>query len=185
MKRLITTVLAGVLGAVMAVPAFANESPVITTPMEPFSEADISLIFEADAEPMQLATLSPQEMKETEGAVIWNGIIGGGAGLGTYLYNTPRDQWSLGGAAWNTAVGVASGYGVGSLVKVIGPYSSGGWGVAVNKGFSNPFTLQSNAQQAARFNFNGFTPTTVHHRLNGTGFNQHSTYGNFFGNLFR
>ena len=100
--------------------------------------------------------------------------------MGAIYNSTPRDQWSWGGAAWNTGVGVATSYGAASLVKVIGPYTSGGWGVAVNRGFSNPFTLQSNAQQAARFNFSGFSPTTVHHRLNGTGFNQHSTYSSFF-----
>jgi hypothetical protein len=132
---------------------------------------------------MQLAALSEQEMRETEGAIIWNGIIGGAIGLGTYAYNNWGNM-TWGGALGSTALGVASGYGVGSLVKVIGPYSSGGWGIAVNRTFSNPFTLQSNAQQAVRFNFKGFSPTTVHHRLNGTGFNKHSTYSSFFRNLF-
>ena len=166
--------LAVVLSTAFATTAMANEMPETGL-------IDAQQVFHMeDAQPMQLAMLSEQEMRETEGAIIWNGIIGGGVGLGTYLMDTPRDQWSLGGAALSTGIGVASGYGLGSLVKVIGPYSSGGWGIAVNRGFSNPFTLQSNAQQAVRFNFNGVTPTTVHHRLNGTGFNQHSTYGSFF-----
>lgn len=167
------------LGVAMSFPAFANEGQGEMMPLAQDATADVGLIFETDAKPMQLAALSPQEMKETEGAFIWNGVIGGGIGLGTYAYNNWGNM-TWGGALGSTALGVASGYGVGSLVKVIGPYSSGGWGVAVNRGFSNPFTLQSNAQQAVRFNFNGFTPTTVHHRLNGTGFNRHSTYSSFF-----
>lgn len=178
MTTLKQSLLASILSASLAIPAFANDAPV-ATPLLQFTAADTQMLFEQDAKPMQLAALSQQEMKETEGAFIWNGIIGGAIGLGTYAYNNWGNM-TVGGALGSTALGVASGYGVGSLVKVIGPYSSGGWGIAVNRGFSNPFTLQSNAQQAVRFNFNGVTPTTVHHRLNGTGFNRHSTYGSFF-----
>ena len=175
--KLKSTVIAGMLAASMAAPAFANET--VAAPLPQLTMQDAQTLFEQDANPMQLAALSSQEMKETEGAFIWNGVIGGAIGLGSYAYsNWGNMTW--GGALGHTALGVASGYGVGSLVKVVGPYSSGGWGVAVNRGFSNPFTLQSNAQQAARFNFSGITPTTVHHRLNGTGFNRHSTYGSFF-----
>ena len=71
MNRLKTTILAGALSATMAIPAFANESPSLSAPLPQFSAADASLIFEADAKPMQLAALSQQEMKETEGAIFW------------------------------------------------------------------------------------------------------------------
>lgn len=69
MKFLKTTLLAGALSLSMAMPAFANESQSAVAPIEPFSAADVSLVFEENAKPMQLAALSPQEMKETEGAV--------------------------------------------------------------------------------------------------------------------
>ncbi|WP_250961317.1 hypothetical protein [Serpentinimonas maccroryi] len=36
-----------------------------------FSQADIATLFEPSAAPLQLAALSEQEMRETEGAVIW------------------------------------------------------------------------------------------------------------------
>nr|VFJ95196.1 MAG: hypothetical protein BECKLFY1418A_GA0070994_104719 [Candidatus Kentron sp. LFY] len=204
MKKLKITIIAGALSMMVAMPALANNTSIspLAAPAQ-FMEADIESLFEQDAgsvqsvspvelaaddmealfeegaEPMELAMLSPEEMQETEGAIIWNGVIGGGIGLGWYLITTPSNQWSLGGAALNTAIGVATSYGAGSLVKVIGPYKSGGWGIAVNKGLYNPFTLQKNAQQAARFNFRGVKPTTTHHRFNGTGFNKHSTYRSF------
>lgn len=181
--KLKSTLFAGVLAASLAVPAFANDAVPSVDALPQFTAADTQMLFEQDAMPMQLAALSPQEMRETEGSFIWNGVIGGAIGLGTYAYNNWGNM-TWGGALGSTALGVVSGYGVGSLVKVIGPYSSGGWGVAVNRGLSNPFRLQSNARQAVRFNFNGFKPTTVHHRLNGTGFNRHSTYSNFFRSLF-
>ena len=57
----------------MALPAFANEAPIIA-PMPQFSVADTSLIFEADAKPMQLAALSQLEMKETKGAWVQFGL---------------------------------------------------------------------------------------------------------------
>jgi hypothetical protein len=77
--------LAATLSAAMVLPALANESLSLTAPLPQFSAADTSLIFEADAKPMELAALSQQEMKETEGAVIW--FYYGGAML---LANAPR-----------------------------------------------------------------------------------------------
>nr|VFJ93540.1 MAG: hypothetical protein BECKLFY1418B_GA0070995_104714 [Candidatus Kentron sp. LFY] len=179
MKKLKITIIAWALSMMVAMPALASNTS-ISRGAAQFTETDMQSLFEQDAKSVQLAALSPEEMQETEGAIIWNGVIGGGIGLGWYLITTPSNQWSLGGAALNTAIGVATSYGAGSLVKVIGPYKSGGWGIAVNKGLYNPFTLQKNAQQAARFNFRGVKPTTTHHRFNGTGFNKHSTYRSFF-----
>lgn len=81
MKRIL---LAATLSAAMVLPALANESQSLTAPLPQFSAADASLNFEADAKPMELAALSPVEMKETEGAVIW--FYYGGAML---LANAP------------------------------------------------------------------------------------------------
>lgn len=63
-----STLFAGVLAASLAVPAFANDETV-AAPMPQFTAADTQILFEQDAMPMQLAALSQQEMKETEGAV--------------------------------------------------------------------------------------------------------------------
>lgn len=62
-----STFFAGVLAASLAVPAFANDTPE-ATPLPQFTAADTQMLFEQDAMPMQLAVLSQQEMKETEGA---------------------------------------------------------------------------------------------------------------------
>jgi hypothetical protein len=67
MKFFKTTLLAGVLSINMAAPVFANQAP-ITEPIQQFTAADTQSLFEQDAKPMQLAPLSAQEMKETEGA---------------------------------------------------------------------------------------------------------------------
>ena len=68
MKFFKTTFLAGVLSINMAAPVFANQAP-ITEPIQQFTAADTQSLFEQDAKPMQLAPLSAQEMKETEGAL--------------------------------------------------------------------------------------------------------------------
>lgn len=64
--KLKSTLFTGVLAASLSVPAFANEGTV-ATPLPQFTAADTQMLFEQDAKPMQLAVLSQQEMKETEG----------------------------------------------------------------------------------------------------------------------
>ncbi len=66
--KLKSTLFAGVLAASLAVPAFANEGTV-AAPLPQFTATETQMLFEQDAKPMQLAALSQQEMKETEGAV--------------------------------------------------------------------------------------------------------------------
>ena len=81
-----STLFAGMLAASLTVPAFANNSAE-APPLPKFTAQDTQILFEQDANPMQLAALSSQEMKETEGAFIWNGVIGGAIGLGSYAYS--------------------------------------------------------------------------------------------------
>jgi hypothetical protein len=68
--KLKSTLFAAVLTASLVAPAFANEEAV-AAPLPQFTAADTQMLFEQDAAPMQLAALSPQEMKETEGAALW------------------------------------------------------------------------------------------------------------------
>lgn len=60
--------------SLMAVQAQATEvqaqSPQ-AVPVATFSQADINTMFEQAGQPMQLAALSGQEMKDTEGAWFW------------------------------------------------------------------------------------------------------------------
>ena len=92
------------------------------------------MIFEADAEPMQLAALSPQEMKETEGAIWYNaasggwGALSGGVGYATSTWAS-GSQWSwpafggsvaggaVGGIFFNPALGATVGAGVGGAIS--------------------------------------------------------------------
>ena len=91
--------------------AYAGESAVKMTPLSPqlsaFSQDDINSMFEASGKPMQLAALSTQEMKDTEGA--WGpvgAIIGGLGGLGGYTLNAmiSGSRWSPGAALTSTAL---------------------------------------------------------------------------------
>ena len=111
---------AGVLAASLALPALANEGALVA-PVPEFTAADTQQLFEQDARPMQLAALSADEMRETEGA-FWNFAIGGGLGLGMYtaqswFFNQPM-TWRGAGVA--VAAGALTG-GVGSaLVRASG-----------------------------------------------------------------
>lgn len=164
------------LAVALSVGSVAQAAPVASV----LTGDEMAFAFAAPVAADGVQVLSQGEMQATEGAIVWNGVIGGSVGLGSYLLTTPQNQWNLQDAAIETGIGIVTSYGAGSLIKVVGPYKSGGWGIAVNKSPSNPFTLQKNSEQAVRFNFDGIKPTTVHHRLNGTGFNRHSTYQNFF-----
>ena len=82
--KLKSTLFAGVLVASLAAPAFANDAPLVE-PLPQFSAAETQMLLEQEAMPMQLATLSQQEMKDTEGA--WWPVYMGGSFV---LYNAPR-----------------------------------------------------------------------------------------------
>lgn len=67
---------------------------------------DMQAAFQQDAQPMQMAALSGQEMKETEGAWI-NWAIAGGIGgvMNTAIYVGSTPNWTYGGAAYSFAAG--------------------------------------------------------------------------------
>lgn len=122
MKFFKTTLLAGVLSINMAAPVFANQAP-ITEPIQPFTAADTQSLFEQDAKPMQLAELSQQEMKETEGAWVQFGI-GGALGAAGYGWGVYRGNY-----AWNTRnfIGnVGTGALIGGTFGAAGAIASGG-----------------------------------------------------------
>lgn len=119
MRYLKITVLAGVLGAVVGMPVFADESPVMTKSVwanneeailsAPVFEAnELSAAFEQSAEPMQMLALSEQEMKDTEGAWIpvWAGVVGGGFNA----YNTYSNGGSWGPVAYSFGTGFSGGF---------------------------------------------------------------------------
>lgn len=86
---------------------------------------DLNFAFEQTAQPLQMATLSEQEMKETEGAFInfFAGAVGGGAvGAGIYAYNNWQNNrpitWQ--GLAYSAGTGALVGAGGAALIARAG-----------------------------------------------------------------
>ena len=109
----------GVLAASLAVPVLANEGALVA-PVPEFTAADTQQLFEQDARPMQLAALSAQEMKETEGALApWvAGGLGGGAWQGAnYAWGAyqSRHAWNTRDFIGNIGSGALIGAGAGQL----------------------------------------------------------------------
>ncbi len=102
----------------------------------------------------EMALLSDQEMKETEGAWL-NFAIGGAIGLGSYAYNNWGNM-TWGGALGSTALGALGGYGAGVAgLRVLGIYkNTGGFGVSLGRpGIWNPSRWYGNKNQFGRIDF--------------------------------
>ncbi len=88
-----------------------------------FTDADISVLFEVSDQPMQLAALSEQEMRETEGAW-WPVVYRVGGGLAG-MYGAGYGYLAGGGRSPSGFLGsVAAGFGSGLWSPVTG-YRSG------------------------------------------------------------
>lgn len=88
-----------------------------------FSQADIHSMFDQAGKPMQLAALSGQEMKDTEGAFGWWGAAFGGLGgfSGFFLNNRiSGHDWSWANAGVATFRGALSGATAGPVGVVWG-----------------------------------------------------------------
>lgn len=96
-----------------------------------FSQSDIHAMFDQLGRPLEIAALSQQEMKETEGAWgLWGGIIGGVGGLGGYSLNTyiSGSPWSWSSAIYSTGAGAYYGATSGPVGVVWGFNSAIGTG---------------------------------------------------------
>lgn len=90
-----------------------------------FNHSDMNAIFEQADQPMQVTTLSKQEMKETEGALmqfVISGGVGAGVGLSLYVgkalfYDRPI-TWQ--GALYSAGTGALIGAGGGALISAAG-----------------------------------------------------------------
>lgn len=116
-KHLKHAILAISLSGMIATHAHAGDAPINTAiqpdaPAADFTKADLHVLFDHAGQPMQLAALSQQEMRETEGA--WLPVVyrvGGGlsgmygAGYG-YLAGGGRNPYGFVGSA---AAGFAGG----------------------------------------------------------------------------
>lgn len=102
--------------------AYANDAASEPPIAAAFTETDLSALFEQTDKPMQLAALSQQEMKETDGAWLLNfagGILGGFSGAYGYMtssaYNRNANPSS---AAWGLTRSIAVGAGTGAIRPV-------------------------------------------------------------------
>lgn len=115
-------VLGFIVAASVTVPVLANERPEV--PHVPqFSEVDTQTLFEQGEYPLQLAKLSGEEMKETEGAWV-QFAIGGAIGAAGYGWGYYRGNY-----AWNTASflgNVGTGALIGGGFGALGSLASGG-----------------------------------------------------------
>lgn len=129
------TMLALAAAGLLSTQAYASEAPIEA--LQPaqaaaFSEADLNALFDNAGKPMQLAALSGQEMRETEGA-LWMNVLGGlagmyGSGYG-YLAGGGRNPYGFMGAA-------AAGFAGGAVMPVNGIRAGIG---AFGSGFSSGF----------------------------------------------
>ncbi|BEV16803.1 hypothetical protein HBDW_35910 [Herbaspirillum sp. DW155] len=108
-----------VLTVSMAQPVYANEVASETLPQ--FTTKDTEILFDNDTKSMQLAALSPQEMKETEGAFV-NFALGGAAGFGVYavsnLLTHQPITWQ--GSLYSFGTGALTGGMGGALIRASG-----------------------------------------------------------------
>ena len=99
----------------------ANVDNLQAIPVAAFNQTDLNAMFEQAGQPMQLAALSGQEMKETEGALV-NFAVGGAIGLGTYVAIAYVSDGPLTwqGALFSIGVGAVTGGAGGALIKASG-----------------------------------------------------------------
>ncbi|MEN9463992.1 MAG: hypothetical protein RL217_173 [Pseudomonadota bacterium] len=135
--------IATLLSAVVSASVFADNSNDL---------ADAGLIFEMDnSQSVELALLSSEEMKNTEGALApW--IIGGGvgalAGGGGYIYGWYDNKYT-----WNTSKflgNAATGALAGATFGAAGSLAGGGLSVGANIWRANSFSFNLGANQAWR-----------------------------------
>jgi len=144
------TVLALAAAGLLSTQAHASEMQVeaATQPAQTvaaFTDADLQALFEASDQPMQLAALSPQEMRETEGAY-WLNVAGGFVGglAGAYSYMTSAALSHQGPHPHNIGWGLTRAIAAGAVTGAIRPVNSIGsafrsLSLGVASGYGNAF----------------------------------------------
>jgi len=106
--------------------AYAAEAQVAAIGAQPvaaFSQTDLQALFEQDAAPMQLAALSEQEMRETEGALGLMGAVGGGLiGAISYTgYAIGSGSWKWSSFGYSVGMGALTGFSGGAAAWYVVP----------------------------------------------------------------
>jgi|SaaInl4_150m_RNA_FD_contig_91_40023_length_768_multi_2_in_0_out_0_1 hypothetical protein len=140
-KGLTTLLLVSLVSVSLAASAFASSNQFDATPQ--FTAADTQLLFEQDADTMQVAALSEQEMEETEGAWV-NFAVGGALGLGSYALTSwlTKKPMTWKGALTSTAIGVATSGVAAFGARAVGPASA--W-LRVGSSFSKTSRVSTTA----------------------------------------
>lgn len=129
MQKLKSGVLVSILTIGIMTTAMANQNTAV--PVQPFTDTDIQLIFKQDNQPMELAALSPKEMRETEGAVgPWGAL--GGAAVGGIFYTghaIGSGSWSWGSFATSVGMGALTGFSGGAAAGYFVPRIAFGAGI--------------------------------------------------------
>lgn len=112
----------------MTAPAFAETSANYNTNQTVEQEVDLSAVF-ADNQNLQVATLSTQEMQETEGAWAAN-AVGAVAGAGIATWGYMGNAATTGDFSWGKLAVVA---GVGAATGAISPVGTIGKYYAVSR----------------------------------------------------
>ena len=129
MKSLKTTLLISMLALGGAHAAFAESMPVAaSTVATGFTAADTQRLFEPEAPPLQLAALSPTEMRETEGALIPVAVAGAiltGGAVGGVSYQAANlirtgSPGSTTGAMYAVGAGMLGGAFTGVMLSAAG-----------------------------------------------------------------
>jgi len=140
------TVVALAAAGLLSVQAHAGEMPVEAA-IQPaqtaaaFTDADIGALFDNANQPMQLAALSPQEMRETEGALFWMPLLWTGVRV-VVPYVVRNGGWG--------AVGGAADY-FGTLSTSGQRYNSNHLGGALAGGFAGGLIGGNSAWRSATF----------------------------------
>jgi hypothetical protein len=124
-----------VLASGLTASVFATES-VVPTSLNHASQSDVLSLFEADSRPLQLAVLSPQEMKETEGAFGPWGAVGGGiiGGIGNIGYQLGASNgWNWGSFGYAVGSGALTGFTGGAAAWYVVPRVAFFGGVAAGR----------------------------------------------------
>jgi hypothetical protein len=103
--------------------AYAGEAQIEAAipPAQPaaaFTEIDMQALFGQDAEPMQLAALSPQEMRETEGAWWLNAagaFVGGFSGAYGFMTEAAFSRQGPRNVGWGLTRSIVTGAALGAI----------------------------------------------------------------------
>lgn len=124
MKQLKHAALALAMTGLLSAQAHASENLQAAQPVAAFSQTDINAMFEQAGQPMQLAALSQQEMKETEGAFGPWGAAGGAlvGGIGNIGYQLGAGRgWSWGSFGYAVGSGALTGFSGGAAAWYVVP----------------------------------------------------------------